>query len=992
MGKKYTLLIVFMAVITIGTTSAKDIVVCGTVTDVVDTNVTAIPCSVSVHVGCSATDGDLYFAKTNSKGSYSLTVNLPDTCTDNFLIIFNGKKQDRSIATIQVNMPRSSVVDTLRQNLQLQNSQPVTIDETMPDNIPAEVIADWKDQDKVFGTDYAGAINAIVNKLPLEYADKYNAKKAGFSGEKLYLLACHYRRVSRMKKHEADLKHVMFARHHNFGGTLIGIHDNSDAGNTDKLWVAKGALCVLNMENYYSPSTELLKRDSACVRDPCISFDGKKVLFAMSGSSKGSGYKIYEMDISNLSSPGTPKQLTFDDQGLSDRNFTVADFEPCYLPNGDIMFTSTRNFGLNTHAYNPTTNMFLMDSGGKYMRQVGFDQVNTFYPVLMDDGTVLYTRWEFNDRSQINCIGLFTMNPDGCHQTEYFGNQTSWPLSQIHARPIPHTYGSKVMCVAGGFHGPYAGELMIINRTKGADGLQSITMIAPQRDTKPDVKKSDMAAGDVNFLFQTPCPLDTNDFLVSWRKSESDSSYNNYKLYFMDINGNRELLAWADQSVSQPVLMKSRTIPPCIVQMANYSDSLGSFAIQNVYIGAGMQGIDSSTHVAKKIRVVALHYRAAGSYGNFGQIMGSGPSGTFIPPITCPVSAFGASWDAKEVLGEAKIYDDGSAAFKVPARTPVYFQVLDSMGYCIATMRSWSTLMPGEKFSCGGCHEKIQPPPPPSGGPLAGAPKPLEAPLGIENKPFDYGKMVQPIFNNHCVECHTASHESGFDLTGTLVSNANAKKSFTKSYNSLLSGIPVKTSNSAINICTIFSPPEQQPPRSFGSSLSGIMTKGGMSGSHHDVQVTDTERKIVACWIDLCAPHAGNYNSYMSASDSINYQKLLDKREKWAAIERENIKEFLDAKTGVIPNDRHGVKFTSSATDPRIVYVPAKQTLVLNHPDRGNFMLVDLRGRVVYRMEITDRCWADVLIPLPPSLAWGLYVARFIGDGLTLQRLVTIIR
>jgi hypothetical protein len=44
-------------------------------------------------------------------------------------------------------------------------------------------------------------------------------------------------------------------------------------------------------------------------------------------------------------------------------------------------------------------------------------------------------------------------------------------------------------------------------------------------------------------------------------------------------------------------------------------------------------------------------------------------------------------------------------SFAVPARTPIYFQVLDAKGYTIQTMRSWSTLQNGEHFSCTGCHE-----------------------------------------------------------------------------------------------------------------------------------------------------------------------------------------------------------------------------------------------------------------------------------------------
>jgi hypothetical protein len=85
--------------------------------------------------------------------------------------------------------------------------------------------------------------------------------------------------------------------------------------SSDLAWASKGALCVLNMKNFYSKYTELLTKTDAVVRDPCISIDGKKVLIAISGKGKGTGYKIFEMTISDTS---TLKQLTVDPEGLSD--------------------------------------------------------------------------------------------------------------------------------------------------------------------------------------------------------------------------------------------------------------------------------------------------------------------------------------------------------------------------------------------------------------------------------------------------------------------------------------------------------------------------------------------------------------------------------------------------------------------------------------------------------------------------------------------------
>ena len=119
--------------------------------------------------------------------------------------------------------------------------------------------------------------------------------------------------------------------------------------------------------------------------------------------------------------------------------------------------------------------------------------------------------------------------------------------------------------------------------------------------------------------------------------------------------------------------------------------------ISDIYAGPGLAGIPRGT--IKRLRVVALSFRAAGIGENYSQ----GEAGAALS--STPVSIGNGAWDVKTVLGEAKVYDDGSAAFQVPAQTPIYFQPLDAKGYVVQTMRSWSTFQPGEQVGCVGCHE-----------------------------------------------------------------------------------------------------------------------------------------------------------------------------------------------------------------------------------------------------------------------------------------------
>ncbi len=841
------------------------------------------------------------------------------------------------------------------------------IDETMPSTIPAEILADWKAQ--------GGTAADIKASLPAEYQAKCDGT---------FESACHWRRVYRMSRYP-QMETILFAKHHNIGSIAVGFWVNVGPSDvTDAHFATKGSLCLLKFDNYYSNYKEILKKTDMAVKDPCISLDGKKVCFAMS-SGKSKGWLLYEMKIDD---PGTIKQLTFNPSGL-----TVADYEPCYLPNGDIMFSSTRCFGVIDCGWQPTSNMFVMDSTGKYIRRLGYDQVHTCYPQLMANGSVLYTRWEYNDRDVSNVMGLFSMRPDGCHQTEVYGNQTVWPQSFIHARAVPGN-SNKFFAVASGHHGEYSGEVMVVDNSVASNGPEHVTMISPPRKTES--RDADpMALGGVYRNSEYPYPLDENWYLVSYREDNKLPSFGSistgkYSVYLKSIDGkSRELLAWGDQSLHHPVLVAPwkkiwGSDPVQLAEQANFNDSMGTFTMLDVYHGAGMKGVDKKSGAAKTLRVVALKYRVSGACDNsgggqvFGQVMGSKPADViFSAPNICPVSLWGASWEAKEVLGEAKIYEDGSAAFKVPARKPVYLQVLDSNGQCIANMRSWATLMPGETFACYGCHEDKTEAINPGAMPLAGDPQMLDKPLGIEGKPFDYVKFVQPILDKHCISCHTANHTSGFDLRGELVYNSGAKKSFARSYSSMLKGIGSSRSNKAINITTLFSQPPQMAPYSYGSTKSGLI-KNVLNG-HKNVKLTKEEIKILACWVDLEAPHAGTYDSYMTTADAQKYKNLEQTAQKWYDIEAKNVRDYaITQRTAVLPGSGRYITTAVNSHNFSIGYLPKIRALVLKNSCKGNLILVDTRGRVVYRFSLSDiNTTGTAIVALPASLSAGYYLARF---------------
>jgi mono/diheme cytochrome c family protein len=537
-------------------------------------------------------------------------------------------------------------------------------------------------------------------------------------------------------------------------------------------------------------------------------------------------------------------------------------------------------------------------------------------------------------------------------------------------------------------------------------------MISPPRETKTRNNNDNMAMGGVWRNSVNPYPLNDKWYLVGYRNVTKEDAFGSvstdkYKIYLRNVDGKQqELLAWGDGSFHTPVVVAPwKAIwgqePVKLADQTNFKDSTASFTMNDVYFGAGMKGIDKKSGVAKSLRVIALRYRISGAcdQGYGAMVSGAPPSGiVFSAPTINPVSTGGCSWEAKEVLGETKIYEDGSAAFEVPARVPLYFEVLDSNGCMIAGMRSWSTLMPGEKFPCYGCPENKKEAPPVPGSFIAGTMgvKKLEKPLGIEGKPFDYTKMVEPIIAKNCASCHTSGHKSGFDLTAGTTTIG--KKSFAKSYANLtkglkgsnVAGVGVTASNNAVCITSIYSQPPQMPPRSYGSTKSKMIQN--LLKGHNDVKLTAQELKILACWIDLECPHSGTYDGYMTSSDASKYQSLESTAKKWYDIELKNSKDWgIAQSTAIMRKGYSPVRDIAFTENFNIGYLPAERSIVLKNSCQGNLVLVDLRGRVVTRINLSDlHTSGDATVSLPASLSTGLYMARFEGVNGIQQAKITV--
>ena len=214
-----------------------------------------------------------------------------------------------------------------------------------------------------------------------------------------------------------------------------------------------GAIKIYDVDS--GKTRTLINTDTGNLRDPEISFDGKRVIFSMR-MNKEDDYHIYEIGIdgSNL------KQLT-SAKGVSD-------IDPLYLPDGGIVFTSTRQpkyCMCNRHIMG---NLFRMESDGANITQIGVSTLFEGHSTMLNDGRILYDRWEYVDRNFGDAQGLWTVNPDGTKHSIYYGNNTASPGAVIDGRQIPGT--DLVLCSFSSCHDRPWGSLAIIDRKKGVDG------------------------------------------------------------------------------------------------------------------------------------------------------------------------------------------------------------------------------------------------------------------------------------------------------------------------------------------------------------------------------------------------------------------------------------------------------------------------------------------------------------------------------------------
>ncbi len=563
--------------------------------------------------------------------------------------------------------------------------------------------------------------------------------------------------------------------------------------------------------------------------DPTLSYDAKRILFCYKGSPHGNSV-IYEIgvdgtglrQVTNLDKNGNP----YEGGGGGHH-----DVQPAYLPDGRIIFCSTRYSGLVPCANNGVATLHVMNADGTDVHTISVNNVTEFDPAVMPDGRVLFGRWEYVDKNALTIQSLWTVLPDGTNETALYANNMVFPEAILDAKPVP---GNPYL-VAGTFcphNAPPRGTVAVVDTRVGKNDPAAITNFeTPQTPTHDRGESCE------------PWPLNENVMLYSGLAPGDALN----SLMLIDRAGNRvSVRKDAEMDLHNPIPLLPRAVPPVVADVTDRGKITGDFFVHDVY--EGLEGVPRGA--VKYLRVLEETSRVSASPGS------NGYNQTF------SISA-ALAWSAKIYHGIVPVEADGSVYFTAPSGRALYFQLLDQDYRMVRSMRTFIQAAPGVTRSCTGCHEykygtsdtAMRAP-----GILGRVPRKLE-PESWGTGYMDYASRVQPILDTKCVSCHGGEKgmAAGLDLSGGWtqrfnISYENLTARREKMYVAdLVQGICCMNATADWS-CAIF------PPYSHGTGNAPLADVLLAPEHRAHAGLTDAERELIFAWVDSNAVYYGTWD------------------------------------------------------------------------------------------------------------------------------------
>jgi hypothetical protein len=499
------------------------------------------------------------------------------------------------------------------------------------------------------------------------------------------------------------------------------------------------------------------------VRDIEGSYDGSKVVFAMRMplipglmDSEQPTWNIWEYDI-----PTDTLRRVIESDIVAEEGHDIA---PHYLPDGRIVFSSTRqrqskavlldegkpqfaaqDEDRNEHAFV----LHVMNPDGSGIRQISFNQSHDLDPNVLDDGRIVFSRWENASGSSVH---LYTVNPDGSglellygansHGTGTGGAATAPAVTGTEdvqfLQPRPDD-GDRVVALLKPFQGTdYGGDPVTIDSAAFVEieqaNLANAGLAGPaqQRVAITDVRTDPGLSPGGRYASVFPMRDGTGRMLTTWTMCRLDDGAGR------TLPCTAENLADATLVPAPPLYgvwlydPRDQTQRPVLqpVEGVRYTEviSLAPRGVLPATILDAVPGIDYDATLASE-NVGILNIRSV--YDFDGADFAPGGYASLIDPVQTTAderparfvrvekavglpdeevrdfrgSAFGIAGYMREILGYAPVEPDGSVRIKLPAGVPFGVTVLDANGRRTSPRHlNWLQLRAGEVLTCNGCH------------------------------------------------------------------------------------------------------------------------------------------------------------------------------------------------------------------------------------------------------------------------------------------------
>ena len=535
---------------------------------------------------------------------------------------------------------------------------------------------------------------------------------------------------------------------------------------------------------------------------------------------------------------------------------TWNDFDPCWMPNGRLVFISERRGGyLRCGRTCPTYTLYDMKDDGSEIQCLSYHETNEWHPSVTHDGMIIYTRWDYVDRHGCTAHLPWITTPDGRDSRAVHGNfapRKKRPDMELDIRAIPGSH--RFVATAAPHHGQAFGSLVMFDpRIPDDDAM------APVKRLTPDVGFPETQGGAQ--VYATAWPLNEDYYLCVYDPSMKPgagrqgrkATRGKYGIYLVDAFGNKELIyrnpAIACQS---PVPLRPRKKPPVIPDKSTrvFAEAGGAtlaekpaeatLAVVNVYDSLKEWPEGTKVKSLRVYQIIPMSVPSGGPPHEIGLRLPTGRDSVIL---------------ARYVLGTVPVEADGSAHFVVPAHRELFFQALDENGLAVQSMRSSTYLQADEHLTCQGCHEpRHSVPQAPAPLPIAHSRAPDRPVPDVDGtNPFSYPRLVQPVLDRNCVACHERSAKDPKvkvkppDLSPNVV--AKGRNKWYASYHSLASKYGFWS----------YGDGWRTTPGRFGARASKLYPLLA-TGSHKDrLKLSPEDLHRITLWLDSCSVFYGVY-------------------------------------------------------------------------------------------------------------------------------------